>query len=107
MSNHVHHRAGAALAFPLAFPLILGAILMAAVAPAHAAADDAIATDRPDFVESSNVVGKGRMQVETSLAMDRNSDVLAGIVNVFRLHATVAAPQTGAIGHAPRPALTA
>lgn len=36
--------------------------------------DDTIATDRPDFVESSNVVGKGRIQVETSLAVDRNRD---------------------------------
>ncbi len=39
---------------------------------AHAADDDTIATDRPDFVESSNVVGKGRFQVETSIGMDRN-----------------------------------
>ena len=27
------------------------------------AAEDEIATDRPDFVESSNVVGKGRFQI--------------------------------------------
>lgn len=37
------------------------------------ASDDAIATDRPDFVESSNVVGKGRLQVETSVALDRDA----------------------------------
>jgi hypothetical protein len=41
--------------------------------PAFAiAAEDEIATDRPDFVESSNVVGKGRFQIETSFAVDRN-----------------------------------
>ena len=41
--------------------------------PAFAiAAEDEIATDRPDFVESSNVVGKGRFQIETSFAADRN-----------------------------------
>lgn len=40
---------------------------------AHAQSQDAepIQTDRPDFVESSNVVGAGRMQVETSLAVER------------------------------------
>lgn len=36
------------------------------------AAEDEIVTDRPDFVESSNVVGKGRFQIETSVAAERN-----------------------------------
>ncbi|MFG6466550.1 transporter [Roseateles sp. BYS87W] len=34
--------------------------------------DESIATDRPDFVESSDVVGKGRIQLETSLAWERD-----------------------------------
>ena len=38
---------------------------------AHAAGDDSISTDRPDFVESSQVVGKGRLQLETSVQWDR------------------------------------
>ena len=38
--------------------------------PAHA--DEGIVTDRPDFVESSDVVGKNRFQLETSLAGERS-----------------------------------
>lgn len=37
----------------------------------HAAEE--IATDRPDVVESSEVVGKGRFQIETSFATERES----------------------------------
>lgn len=34
--------------------------------------DESIATDRPDFVESSDVVGKGRIQLEASVAWERD-----------------------------------
>jgi len=47
--------------------------LLAISMPALASDDNPIATDRPDFVESSNVVGKGRLQVETSVALDRSA----------------------------------
>lgn len=49
----------------------LTSLMLAAPLPASAA-DDTIATDRPDFVESSDVVGKGRFQIETSLAWERD-----------------------------------
>lgn len=45
------------------------AALLCALPVVHA--DDSIVTDRPDFVESSNVVGKGRLQVETSVLLER------------------------------------
>lgn len=51
-----------------------GAVALA-LAAFHApawAADEGIVTDRPDFVESSNVVGFQRFQVETSIAVDRS-----------------------------------
>lgn len=51
--------------------LLQGLLALALVGPAWADDDD-IATDRPDFVESSNVVGKGRWQIETSLAWERD-----------------------------------
>lgn len=52
--------------------LLLPALLACTIA-GHAWADDEpLATDRPDFVESSDVVGKGRVQIETSLAWERD-----------------------------------
>lgn len=50
------------------------ALLLAILAPAAPAAfaGDTIATDRPDFVESSNVVGRARLQVETSFLLERD-----------------------------------
>lgn len=47
-------------------------LLMVASSAVQAAEEESIATDRPDFVESSNVVGKSRFQVETSIGLDRN-----------------------------------
>ncbi|MEA5124991.1 transporter [Xanthomonas floridensis] len=41
----------------------------------HACAEDPIATDRPDFVESSLTVGHQRLQVETSAAWERDASV--------------------------------
>jgi hypothetical protein len=42
-----------------------------AALPAYAGGDDPISTDRPDVVESSQVVGKGRVQIETSIQWER------------------------------------
>jgi len=44
----------------------------ALLSPAASAAEEAIATDRPDVVESSDVVGHGRFQIETSVACERD-----------------------------------
>ena len=38
------------------------------------AAEEAISTDRPDFVESAEVVGTGRFQLETGFAWERGVD---------------------------------
>jgi len=55
-------------------PLRLAALAVALSSCALAqAADDTISTDRPDFVESSDVVGAGRFQVETGMTADRTT----------------------------------
>jgi hypothetical protein len=51
--------------------LCLGSALCLAMSPA-ARADDSIVTDRPDFVESSDVVGAGHFQIETGFASERS-----------------------------------
>ncbi|HEY1092461.1 MAG TPA: transporter [Burkholderiaceae bacterium] len=50
---------------------LAAAVLLLGCSLTHAG-EDGIATDRPDFVESSDVVGKGRFQIETSMAWERN-----------------------------------
>ncbi len=55
-------------------PAALAALAAGAMLCAAARADEGIVTDRPDFVESSDVVGAGRFQLETGLTSDRRSD---------------------------------
>lgn len=62
---------------PMLRPLSLSLAALCSLAlsvPVHAADDDAIVPDRPDFVESSKVVGKGRLQIETSAQWERRRD---------------------------------
>jgi hypothetical protein len=56
---------------PLAAAILCG---LAANAASAAGDDDAINPDRPGVVETSQVVGKGRIQLETSLQWDRLRD---------------------------------
>jgi hypothetical protein len=49
-------------------------VLLALCGAAVARAEDGISTDRPDFVESSEVVGPGRWQVETGFSVLRDRD---------------------------------
>ncbi len=57
----------------LSAALSASATLCAANACAQSEAGGPLQTDRPDFVESSNVVAPGRVQVETSLAFERTT----------------------------------
>jgi hypothetical protein len=51
------------------------------------AAADPIATDRPDFVESSDVVGAGRFQLETGVSFEK--DRQGGVVSRLRTTPTL------------------
>jgi hypothetical protein len=55
-------------------PVAVLPVLLACLAGRAHAEDEPITTDRPDFVESSEVVGKGRWQIETSLAWERDRE---------------------------------
>jgi hypothetical protein len=61
-----------ALLSPTRAATIATAVLAGALAAQQARAADSITTDRPDFVESSDVVGRGQVQVETGLGFERN-----------------------------------
>jgi hypothetical protein len=58
----------------LAMSALLASSLCALGYSAHAGEEEPIVTDRPDFVESSDVVGKGRVQIETGLSIDRKTE---------------------------------
>jgi hypothetical protein len=51
--------------------VLLAAAWLPAQAQEQSKQDEPINADRPDFVESSEVVGKGRFQVETSFLVER------------------------------------
>ncbi|MGH8667007.1 MAG: transporter [Burkholderiales bacterium] len=51
---------------------LAGILLCTASLDLVCAAENGIVTDRPDVVESSEVVGKGRFQIETSIAYERD-----------------------------------
>ncbi|KQQ44471.1 hypothetical protein ASF61_21570 [Duganella sp. Leaf126] len=53
--------------------VVLLCLLLPVTACAAPDDDDAIATDRPDFVDSPDVVGKGRFQIETGFQRERDT----------------------------------
>ena len=53
-------------------PIAIAAIAACACLAPPAHAQDEIVSDRPDLVESSQVVGKGRIQFETGLLLERD-----------------------------------
>lgn len=62
-----------ALAKPMMPMPALAMIAVAFFANSASAEEDGIATDRPDFVESSNTVGHGRFQFESSINYEKDS----------------------------------
>ncbi|PPT70480.1 Hypothetical Protein LMG19146_02105 [Xanthomonas arboricola pv. fragariae] len=56
-------------------PCLVASCVVLCCVVGHARAEDPIATDRPDFVESSLTVGDRRLQVETSVAWERDASV--------------------------------
>jgi hypothetical protein len=65
------------ISMPYSRPLFLaacGLILSIAAANTRAGDDDSIDPDRPGFAESSEVVGEGRVQLETSIQWERQRD---------------------------------
>lgn len=59
------------MTFARLLSLMIPAAALALPLAAHA--DEAISTDRPDFVESSDVVGAHHWQIETGLTFDRTT----------------------------------
>ncbi len=55
-------------------PPALAALMLGCCAAAHAAGDEQIVPDRPGLAESSQVVGKGRFQVEAGFARERDGN---------------------------------
>jgi Putative MetA-pathway of phenol degradation len=64
---------------PLAALLAVVCWTLLTPSPALSQTADRISTDRPDFVESASAVGKGRIQVETSVAL---SDMSLGGIDI-------------------------
>jgi hypothetical protein len=56
------------------FEALAIAALGACACSVATAEDDAISTDRPDFVESSDVVSRGTLQIETGIGYERDSN---------------------------------